>query len=215
MNYKVFNILLIVGLFFCGDAHAKKHLEDDVEHHRIEVNGWLTSDTYSAEIGYHYMLTKYVGVGGVAGIWHTLLLQGRASGKGWWVDDGDHDPSRLYLRPSVILKSPHLSIFSLYAEPGIMLNVPYQRSKIELTEHFPYNEYDYVSTNKGQWLALEMRLGVSLDFDPIGITVGYIMSNLDTYSMYRHMSYNGVSFEPFYSKKSFIQGAFISASFTF
>lgn len=84
-----------------------------------------------------------------------------------------------------------------------------------MTEHFPYNEYKRVSTNKGQWLALDLRLGISADFDSFGITIGYLMSNLDTFSMFRHMSYDGVSFKDFYDKISFRQGAFISASFTF
>lgn len=215
MNYKVFNILLIIGLFFYEDAHAKKHMEDDIEHNRITFNGWLTSDTYSGEIGYHYMLTRHFGIGGAGGYWHIFDSRGRAAGKGWKVEESSNDPSSLYLRPSVILKSPQINIFSLYAEPGIILNLPYQRAKIELTDNFPYIEYEYVNTSKGQWLALEMRFGIALDFDSFGITVGYIMSNLDPYSMFRHMSYNGVSFDRFYDKKSFRQGAFISASFSF
>lgn len=45
----------------------------------------------------------------------------------------------LYLRPSVILKSPYVKFkateWSLYAEPGGMLNVPYQRVCIEKTQN--------------------------------------------------------------------------------
>ncbi|MDE6808921.1 MAG: hypothetical protein K2J42_02395 [Muribaculaceae bacterium] len=215
MKYYIFAIFLTIGLLFCGDVHAKKHIEDDFERNRIVFNGWITYDTYSGEVGYHYMLSNYIGVGGTLGYWRTFLSGGRASGKGWWVDEEDNDPSSLCLRPSVIIKSPKLNIFSLYAEPGIMMSIPYQKVDVELIDHFPNNEYKRVSTNKGQWLALDLRLGISADFDSFGITIGYLMSNLDTFSMFRHMSYDGVSFKNFYDKTSFRQGAFISASFAF
>ncbi|MDE5809299.1 MAG: hypothetical protein K2H59_03335 [Muribaculaceae bacterium] len=208
-------IAFILGLFLCVDINAQKKIEDDMEHNRIIFSAATTSDTYLLEMGYHYMFSNYVGVGGTFGFWKVSSSGGRASGKGWWVDDDYNDPSNIYIKPSVILKSPQLSIFSLYAEPGIMLNVPYQKAYVELTDQFPHCEYERISTNKGQWLALELRAGISADFSSFGITLGYLMSNLDPFSMYRHMSYNGVSFQSFYRKKSFRQGAFISASFSF
>ena len=208
-------IAFIIGLFFCVDINAQKKIEDDMEHNRIMFSGATTSDTYLLEMGYHYMFSNYVGVGGTFGFWKVSSSGGRASGKGWWVDDDYNDPSNVYIKPSVILKSPQLSIFSLYAEPSIMLNVPYQKVYVELTDQFPHCEYEYVSTSRGQWLAFELRAGISADFSSFGITLGYLMSNLDPFSMYRHMSYNGVSFQSFYRKKSFRQGAFISASFSF
>ncbi|MDE6224506.1 MAG: hypothetical protein K2M25_00025 [Muribaculaceae bacterium] len=215
MKGKIFILILLVALIFCSEAYAQKKIEDDMEHNRIMLSGAMTSDTYLLDIGYHYMFSNYVGVGGTFGFWKVFSSGGRASGKGWWVDDDYNDPSNIYLKPSVILKSPQLNIFSLYAEPGIMLNVPYQKAYVELTDQFPHCEYERISTNKGQWLALELRAGISADFSSFGITLGYLMSNLDPFSMYRHMSYNGVSFQSFYRKKSFRQGAFISASFSF
>ena len=41
------------------------------------------------------------------------------------------------------------------------------------------------------------------------------MSNLDVYNQYRHLSYNENSFDKFYPKKPFMQGAYISCSYNF
>ena len=118
-----------------------------------------------------------------------------------------------------MLKTPALKYracaWLLFAEPGIMLNNPYQRVCIESTPNWPDIEYDYISTTKGQWLAFDLRLGVSLDVGPCGISAGYMMSNLDVYSQYRHLSYKGISFKDFYPRKSFMQGAYISLSYNF
>ncbi len=47
------------------------------------------------------------------------------------------------------------------------------------------------------------------------ISVGYLMSNLDIYSQMRHLSYEGISFEKFYPKRNFMQGAYLSCSYYF
>ena len=73
----------------------------------------------------------------------------------------------LYLRPSVVLKSPCVKFkateWSLYAEPEGMLNVPYQRVCIEKTQNPMLTDYDYISTNKDQWLAIDVRLGIYME----------------------------------------------------
>ncbi|WP_289115086.1 hypothetical protein [uncultured Bacteroides sp.] len=73
----------------------------------------------------------------------------------------------LYLRPSVVLKSPCVKFkateWSLYAEPGGMLNVPYQRVCIEKTQNPMLTDYDYISTNKDQWLAIDVRLDIYME----------------------------------------------------
>lgn len=96
-----------------------------------------------------------------------------------------------------------------------MLNIPYQRVRIEKTNRWPVIEYKYASTSKGQWFAAQLRVGITAQIDAISVTAGYLMSNLDIYSQYRHLKFHGESFEQFYPKKSFMQGAFISLSYNF
>lgn len=139
------------------------------------------------------MLSKYVGLGGAFGYWTNYCEDGWASGSDWNIGEDDSKPSNLYLRPSVVLKSPGIrckeTIWSLYAEPGIMLNVPYRRVCIEKIANWPHIDYDYISTNKGQWFALDIRVGINAEIGPCGLSAGYMMSNLDIYSQYRHLSY--------------------------
>ena len=193
---------------------------DDRVHHRVSVSGLLTSsDSYSIEAAYHYMVCEYVGVGGAFGGWANYWDDGFPEGHGWNIDPDDNKPSNFYLRPSVVVKTPSLKYraasWSLIAEPGVMLNIPYQRVGIELTHEWPLKNYDYVSTCKGQWLAFDLRLGVNLEIESCGLSVGYMMSNLDIFSQYRHLSFRGESFSSFYSSKSFMQGAYLSLYYIF
>ena len=198
--------------------------DEDKTHHRVGFNGALTSSyTWQLEFSYHYMFNRYIGVGGSAGSWEVYYEEGWASDKNWNIDDDDNKPWNFYIRPSVLLKTPALKYraceWSIFAEPGVMLNIPYQRVCIESRHNGSATEYDYISTTKGQWLASDLRVGVSvsvsLDSDQFGVSAGYMMSNLDVYSQYRHLSYKGVSFEKFYSRKPFMQGAYISLSYSF
>ena len=215
MRKLLFVVFIISPLIICA-----KDLEDKTLH-RLGFNGALTSsDTWQLEFSYHYMLfNNCVGIGGSVGSWKVYYEDGWASGSNWNIDDDDNKPSNFYLRPSVLLKTPawkyRACAWSIFAEPGVMLNIPYQRVCIERTQNWPCIDYEYISTNKGQWLALDLRIGVSLDVGPCGISAGYMMSNLDVYSQYRHLSYNGISFEKFYPKKLFMQGAYISCSYNF
>lgn len=209
-------ILLIALLRFPPALSA----QEERTPHRVSFSATLTSsDSYSTEIAYHYMFCNCAGVGGAVGYWANWYEDGWASGRNWNIADDDNKPSNLYLRPSVVLKTPGLKIraasWSLFAEPGIMLNVPYQRVCIESTPNWPTTDYDYVSTGKGQWFAMDLRVGIALEMGPCGLSAGYMMSNLDIYSQYRHLSYKGVSFEKFYPEKPFMQGAYISLSYNF
>ncbi len=213
IDRKILCIAICCSLSFTAIAEDKMH-------HRVGFNGALTSsDSWQLEFSYHYMFNNCVGLGGSVGSWKVWYEDGWASGSNWNIDDDDNKPSNFYLRPSVLLKTPawkySACAWSIFAEPGVMLNIPYQRVCIEKTPNRPDTDYDYISTNKGQWLALDLRIGVSLDVGPCGISAGYMMSNLDVYSQYRHLSYNRISFEKFYPKKPFMQGVFMSCSYNF
>lgn len=194
--------------------------DEDRTRHRAGFNGALTSSySWQLEFSYHYMFNRYIGLGGSAGAWKVYFEEGWASGNNWNIDEDDDRPSNFYIRPSAVLKTPAVKYracsWSLFAEPGVMLNIPYQRVCIENTQYWPITDYDYISTNKGQWLAFDLRIGISLDVGPCGVSAGYIMSDHDVYSQYRHLSYKGISFEEFYPKMSFMQGAYMSLSYNF
>lgn len=210
----------IFALLILASASVTWAQNEGATHRRVSATGTLaSSDVYSIEGAFHYMFFPYLGVGGAFGYWANYYDNGWASGDDWNIDDDDNKPSNLYLRPSVILKTPSIRIkateWSLYAEPGLMLNVPYQRVRIEKTNRWPVTEYGYASTNKGQWFAVDLRAGISVQIGSCGITAGYLMSNFDIYSQYRHLKYHGESFEKFYPRKSFMQGAFLSLSYDF
>lgn len=213
-------LLVLILLISAAPLMRGENNDEYFTHHRASVTGALTtSDTYQLQFSYHYMVWKYLGVGGSVGWWKNWYEDGRPSGSNWSIDDDDNKPGNLYLRPSVILKSPAINIgqvpLSFYVEPGVMLGVPYQRVCIEKTSGLIVTDYDYISTSKGQWCAIDIHLGINADIGPCGFSIGYLMSNLDIYSQYRHLCYDGVRFSKFYPKRSFMQGAYLTLSYNF
>lgn len=165
------------------------------------------------------MLFPYLGVGGGFGGWSNYYVDGYASGTHWHISSDDEKPWNLYLRPSIVLKSPALNFkdayFGIYAEPGVMLNIPYHSVYVEKTDKWSVTEYKKISTTKGQWCAMDLRVGVYVNVGQCGISVGYMMSDFDSYSQRRHLSYDGISFSKFYPKKHCMQGAYITLSYYF
>lgn len=215
-------VILLAMVVSVLSVNAKNNKENNFEftHNRFAFSGLLTSsDSYQLEAAYHYMFNQFVGIGGGIGYWSVYYEDGWAAGKDWEVESDDNKPSNFYLRPSVVLKSPAIKFkqvdLGLFAEPGLMLNIPYEAVNIRQTTRWPDYEYKHVSTTNGQWFALDLRLGVFLNVGSCGFCAGYMMSNLDVYSQYRHLSYKGISFKEFYPRKSFMQGAYLSASYYF
>lgn len=189
-------------------------------HNRFSFSGMLTSsDTYHLEASYHDMFNRYIGAGGAIGYWKVYYEDGWAAGQNWEIESDDNKPSNFYLHPSIILKSPALKIKSvdvgLYAEPGIMLNIPYQAVTIRQSTQWPDYDYKHISTNNGQWFAADLRAGIYANIGPCGFSAGYVMSNLDVYSQYRSLAYNGISFSKFYPEKRFMHGAYLTLSYYF
>ena len=213
-------IILSVALaaVFAAFANDKKDANFEFGHNRYSFSGLLTSsNTYQLEASYHYMFNRFIGVGGALGFWKVYYEQGHASGKDWTIDSDDNVPESLYLRPSLVLKSPAIKFRSvdigLYADPGAMLNVPYSSANIRQYTMWPDYDYKHISTNDGQWFAIDLRAGVYLNVGPLGFSAGYMMSNMDVYSRFRHLSYKGVSFSEFYPVMSFMQGAYLTLSY--
>lgn len=199
-------------------AREKTGVEDDRWNNRFGCFGALTSEiSTTTELSFHRMLTPWIGVGGGVGSWKILMPEGYVSGKGWSMDlTGDNRPFNIFLHPSIVLRTPTVRVgkcnIGLYAEPGFMMNVPYQRVEVELTEGWRVVDYDYVSTTRGQWCATDARLGLYLFFLRGDITVGYMISNQDIYSPFREMVYRGVKFRDYFPARSSIQGIFASLS---
>lgn len=210
--------LILSGMYFCcGYAEEKKASNFEFSNNRRSLNGTLTSScSWQLEIGYHYMFCRFVGAGASVGLWKVYFEEGHAYGEDWEVDWEYNKPENFYLRPSLILKTPAIKIKSvdlgLYAEPGVMLNVPY--AQVWVDQKIDWYRYDSkrVGTTGGQWLAADLRAGVYLNIGPCGLSAGYMMSNHDVYSQYRSMSYRGVSFKRFYPQKPFMQGAYLTLS---
>ena len=222
LRYRALAIVLTGMCFCCSYAEEKKASNFEFSKNRGSFSGTLTSScSWQLEAGYHYMLCRYVGVGGSIGLWKVYFEEGRAYGDDWeveWEDDNNR-PENFYLRPSLILKTPAIKIRSvdlgLYAEPGVMLNVPY--AQVWVSQKIDWHRYESkrVWTNGGQWFAADLRAGVYLNFGPCGLSAGYMMSNHDVYSQYRSLSYRGVSFKRFYPRKPFMQGAYLDLSYYF
>lgn len=192
--------------------------DDDFHRHRFGMSGALTSsDTWQLDFTYHYMLTRNIGVGGALGTWEQWYIDGMPSGDNWWIDSDDEHIGNIYLRPSLLLVSPRLFsaglwIFALMAEPGVMMNVPYQRVCIEMSENHHITDYKYVSTSRGQWCAFECRAGIEANFMYGNITLGYMFSTLDIYGIRRNLHFDGVSFGDFYPRRRLMHGAFLSVT---
>ncbi len=202
------------------DDQEKREENFDFNNNRVAFSGALTSsDSYQLEFSYHYMFNRYIGLGSAFGFWKVLYEEGRASGNDWKIESDDNKPYNIYLRPSLILKSPALKIkkvdIGIFAEPGVMLNLPFTSAYVCQYTHWPDYKRKWIHTTGGQWFAVDLRAGIYVNIGPIGISAGYMLSNHDVYSQYRHLSYKGHSFAEYYPKKPFMQGAYLNASFYF
>ncbi len=216
VNILIAAIVSFISVF----AENGKDSNFDFSHNRGGISGMLTSScSWQLEVSYHYMINSCIGLGGSAGTWKVYFEEGYASGKDWSIDSDDTQPNNLYLRPSLVLKTPAISIKSvdlgIYTEPGLMMNVPYTRVWIQQTTEWPEYKYKSVSTSNGQWLAWDIHIGVYANIGPCGFSAGYLWSNFDVYSQYRHLSYKGQYFKDFYPAKSTMQGAYLTLSYYF
>ncbi|MDE5644331.1 MAG: hypothetical protein K2I45_01665 [Muribaculaceae bacterium] len=221
---KRLTVIIFATITLCNALYARQF--EDLTHHRASISGLLTSsDTWQVDLAYHYMIFPYFGAGGGIGGWDNYFGEGHASGTNWHISSDDENPWNIYLRPSIVLRSPALEIkqvyLGIYAEPGVMLNIPYHSVYIEQTVHTDHtanltvSESKKISTSNGQWCALDLRAGVYANVGPCEISAGYVISNYDIYSQRRHLNYNGVSFSRFYPRKSLMQGAYLTLSYYF
>lgn len=143
------------------------------------------------------------------GYWKLWTDENVPSGDSWIVDDS-RKVDNFYLRPNLLLLSPKLFgikdwRFSLWANPGLMKNIPYASATIDVISfegdvgHVA--EYKSVSSHHGDWAAFDCRFGISIVQDNANVLIGYQLSTLDIYSLHCNLTYRGQSFGDFYPDK--------------
>lgn len=217
-------LMLITALLLCHmSINAEDNVgEDEITRNSIAVEMALTSDdTWSVEVGYRFRLLHFLSAGVSLGYWKTYTEPNVPNGSNWYVSDEDRKISNFYLRPNIMFITPKLfsirdCIFHLYANPGLMLNIPYAKADIDIIEPNGAVLYNDKATNhKGKWCAFDIGCGIMFGTDDVNFSIGYQFSTIDVYGMHRDLSYKGKSFADFYPKRKYQYGAVIGISYNF
>ncbi|MGM9803191.1 MAG: hypothetical protein ACI308_03345 [Muribaculaceae bacterium] len=218
---KKFACVVLASVLACAVASAQRNEDGNLFRHQLELSGMAVSRAWLVDIAYHYRLNPFVGVGGSVGVWGNLISQDGAYGDGWRMSYNSNQPENVFLRPSVSLYSPMLLCtggveWKLYAEPGVVLQVPYGRAYvITYDAQDRYVDECEVTSSHGKWAMPDCRLGVTAQAQKCSFSIGYYVSTLDIYSEYRSMSFNGERFDWTLPKHKMQQGFFVSASYNF
>ncbi len=222
MRHRITTILFIALLTVSAmTARENPYDEGNASRFRIGMNLQFTShSSWQIDFGCHYMVSRYVGLGGSVGGWRQYLSPISPCGPDWWVLRSDRHPSNVFIRPSVLLMTSELvrigkAGFGLTLCPGLQLNVPHQRVTIDIADNWNYSDNVKVGTSKGEWLAADCRSGIYMHAGPVYLLAGYVASSLNIYGMYRNIEYDGVSFKDFYPHSSWLQGGFVTISYNF
>ncbi len=198
-------------------AASTEDTDESHRHHRIGVTGEIKSNViWQLEASYHWFPFRFIGIGASVGFWKEIGGD-RPGSDHWRVDEKSENAMDLFLMPSIVIQTPALIKtedvrIGLMAEPGLMMNVPYDKVYIEETNMGIPVAYSKVSYNKGKWFAFSFRVGAYASFDNVSITLGYVHSDLDIYAMRRNMQYRNVRFNDFYPKPKNCGGMYISIS---
>lgn len=220
MKRKLMVIVMALGISLQATAIDAKDDPFEFGHHRVSLSGAISSSvSYMVEASYHYLFNYHVGIGAGLGVNQCYFVDCHPSGSGWQIDRNTAKPGNMYLHLSALLKTPSILFKSirwgLMAEPGFALQIPYARTYVEETDDFRVVHSHLLSTSKGQVFSLDIKLGVCANFNRIGISAGYLLTNFDVNSYYNNFSYKGVSFAKYYPLKKLSDGFFLSASYYF
>lgn len=218
MKRPIFIIVLLFLTVFPGAAINPKEDPFEFGHHRIALDGALTSScSYILEASYHYMFNHYIGIGAGIGLNQSYYADAFPSGSNWQIDSDTSRPGNMYIHLSALFKTPSLLFKSirwgLMAKPGITLQIPYARIYVEDLDHLQTVNRHLLSTSKGQVFSADAHIGIYANFNRIGISAGYLLTTFDINSYYRNFSYKGVSFASLYPQRQFSHGAFLSLSY--
>lgn len=219
----VFMICLL--MLFSISTYAQEGDNAKSTRHSASMEGAITSDiTWNLEFSYRYKILRILSAGMGIGMWKQMQEDGLPSGENWIVDDDDQKMTNFYIRPNVMVMTPKLFgikdwEFSVFANPGFMMNIPYVNSTIDILT-FEGNvghvtDYKSVSSHKGDWAAFDIRTGIRFGSDDIHFLLGYQFSTLDIYGLNRNMSFDGQKFDEFYPKKKMQHSAFLEISIDF
>lgn len=174
--------------------------------HSVSLSGGLTfDDTWKVELSYRFTPFRYTGIGIGIGYWsqygnedipHETMI--------WTVNKDTKDIGDFYLRPNIMFYTPSLfhirdCYFAIFANPGAILNIPYGNANIDLIDNTGVvTGSDNVHNSHGKWSAFDLRFGLRFGTEDTHFFIGYELSTMDVYGMYRRMEYRNVKFNDFY-----------------
>lgn len=211
---------------FTATAFAQgEKAKDKPTRHSVAMEGAITSDiTWNVEFSYRYKFLSVMSAGASVGMWKQMQEDGLPSGDGWIVDDDDSRMTNFYIRPNIMVTTPKLFgikdwEFSLFANPGLMMNIPYSKSTIDIITFEGYaghvTDYKSVSSHKGDWAAFDIRTGIRFGSDDVHFLLGYQFSTLDIYGLNRNMTFDHQKFDDFYPKRKPQHAAFLEIAIDF
>lgn len=190
-----------------------------------------SNDAYELELSYHYLFLPCVGIGGGVGYskqWYNDYIpdgyMANDSRTSWRMDDECRKVEKLYIRPSILLKTPPLikmgkGRIGLQIEPGLQLTIPYTGVWIEYERYGDRFDYEskskHISSNKGDWCFWHLKSSMNWTVNKVFIGLGYSISNMDIYSTRRTMTVENTPFSTFYPGKRLTHVFFISSGYSF
>ncbi len=216
---RLFCIVLFAAMMPNGIVASTGETEEENKHHGIGLTGELTSGTtWQMEVSYHWFPIQYVGIGASLGLWKQIGGDESPATEEWRISEDSHNITNGYFMPSLLFRTPALIKtedvkIGLMAEPGCMMNVPYDKVSLEKTygTGIPI-EQEKISYHKGNLLAFNFRVGIYTSFDNITMSLGYVYSDLDIYAMRRNMRYDNIHFSGFYPKRKAVGGLYVKVS---
>ncbi len=212
-------IVFFMAMIASQATASTENPDEPHRHHRIGVTGEIKSNViWQLEASYHWFPFKYMGMGASVGIWKEIGSDKGPATNQWRINENSKNATSFFLMPSVVIQTPALIktdevSIGLMAEPGVMMNVPYDKVFIEEINEVGIPVADSkVSYNKGKWFAFSFRVGAYASFGNVNISLGYVHSDLDIYAMRRNMQYRNVKFKNFYPEPKNIGGLYIGLS---
>lgn len=240
MDKKTLYILIVILTAMLSAAKAQTKDENAVATFTAGLN---SNEAYELELSLHYCPRPYIGIGLGIGYYKQLsgdngpYVDDRKSKTSWYIDDDADTITNFYLRPSLLFTTPYLlhikeCQFKLYAEPGLIMQIPYESLYISQTKYSDeyYDKkgngrgyywmnapvhYQRVHSHGGAWCFWNIRGGIRMDVDQCSLALGVSVSDLDIYALRRTMIYNGIKLASYYPKRENTYTLYIALSYVF
>lgn len=196
--------------------------------HRTAVTvGINTNEAWESEFSYHYMALPYLGFGGGIGFYKEFEGERYLWGEAWdemaspWISDEDKI-GNIYIRPSIVLYSPSIKFrrdnrLCLMFEPGLQMILPHSSVDIDYYDSatLQRTKSKSISSWRGDWCFWNFRGSINYTHRQFSLAMGYGISNLDIYSIRRHLKFQGHSLKEFYPSKELTHSLFLTLGYTF